>query len=84
MASPCTNSARRKPGAARNRRHREFVAAGMRIARAPYDADVLNLLVQVMRTLAPDRAGDPAAIGKAMYKALKESATAAKSQGMIP
>ena len=56
----------------------------MWIARAPYDADVLNLLVQVMRTLAPDRAGDPAAIGKAMYKALKESATAAKSQGMIP
>ena len=56
----------------------------MWIARAPYDADVLNLLVQVTRTLAPDRASDPAAIGKAMYKALKVFVMAAKSQGMIP
>jgi len=68
----------------RHRRHRLRQRLGVAIARAPYDADVVNLLVLVTRMLDPDRAGDATAIGEAMFRVLKESAMAAKAEGAIP
>jgi hypothetical protein len=72
--------ANRRSAARRRQRERE----GLAIARAPFDRDVLNLLLMVTRTLAPEQAGDADAIGQAMYQTLRETAQAMKRQGRIP
>jgi hypothetical protein len=74
-SKPPSKRARRRDSnrlAAVRRRERERL--GLAIARAPFDRDVLNLLVEVTRTLAPEAAGDADAIGRAMFQTLKETA----------
>jgi hypothetical protein len=66
---------RRARRAAEQQRYRANVAAGRRIARAPYDAAVLDYLI-AMRWLDPKHAGDAGKIGEAYFKVLREAAAA--------
>jgi hypothetical protein len=82
---PSKQRARRRESNRRSAtRRRERERLGLAIARAPFDRDVLNLLLQVTRTLAPEAAGDADAVGRAMFATLKETALAMKRQGRIP
>jgi hypothetical protein len=79
-----TRARRRESNRRAATKHRLRERNGLAIARAPYDADVLNLLRMVTRTLGADSADDADAIGEAIYRTLRESAAAAKREGLIP
>jgi hypothetical protein len=84
-SKPLTQRARRRESNRRSAaRRRQRERHGLAIARAPFDRDVLNLLLTVTRTLAPEAAGDADAVGRAMFQTLKETALAMKRQGRIP
>jgi hypothetical protein len=55
------------------RRYRANVAAGRRIARAPYDDQTVAFMV-AMKWLDPAHADDPAAIGLAFFRLIKDAA----------
>jgi hypothetical protein len=55
------------------RRYRANDKAGVKIARAPYDAVVLDFMI-AMKWLDPKRADDPAAIGDAYNRMTKDAA----------
>jgi hypothetical protein len=72
-----TKVQRRVRHAAEQRRWRHNSRQGRRIARAPYDAVVLDYLI-AMRWLDPKHANDAGKIGEAYFRVIREAAAAAQ------
>jgi hypothetical protein len=55
------------------KRYRANVSAGRRIARAPWDATIVNFMIAT-NYLDPAEAGNPRAVGEAYYAMVRDAA----------
>jgi hypothetical protein len=74
-----TKVQRRVRHAAEQKRWRHNSRVGIKIARAPHDAVVLDFMI-AMKWLDPKRADDPAAIGQAYFALVRKAAPLKNSE----